>query len=104
MSDLFASFVEVVCCDCCTEFMLPKRFSDARRGDKKQFWCPNGHAQSYTTSEADRLRGELSKKDAAVAGLREALDVKHSEIARQHRRYNGLLGLLSRYRNQPMSA
>lgn len=28
---------------------------------KRSFWCPNGHVQSYQTSEADKLRKELAE-------------------------------------------
>jgi hypothetical protein len=34
--------------------------------DKTQFFCPNGHSQSYAENEADRLRKQLTTATAEV--------------------------------------
>ena len=50
------------CCNCGIEFAVPKDFNDRRRQDHKSFYCPWGHAQSYTgQSEAEKLRAQLAE-------------------------------------------
>ena len=53
------------CVSCGVTFGVPEEFERGRRINKEAFYCPNGHSQSYTQSEADRLRKELeaSKRD-----------------------------------------
>ena len=54
------------CPVCGIDCVLPANYLKKRREDGKSFYCPNGHSQSYTKSEADRLREQLeaAKRDA----------------------------------------
>ena len=55
------------CATCGITFYVTKEFDQRRRDDKNWFYCPNGHNQRYTESEADRLRRErdrLRQRDA----------------------------------------
>lgn len=56
------------CINCSIRWGVSKLFDRQRRGDKKSFYCPNGHPQAYTESEADRLRKalETSKQQNAM--------------------------------------
>jgi len=47
------------CYRCGIVFAMPAYFRKTRRDDKASFYCPNGHAQGYVESEADRLRRQL---------------------------------------------
>jgi RNase P subunit RPR2 len=68
----------ITCCDCGIAFHVPDQWLESRRSDKKVFYCPNGHQQAFTQSEADRLRLErdrlkqqLAQKDDEIAWQRE---------------------------------
>jgi hypothetical protein len=50
------------CPICGIVFAVPAYFRATRQQDKKHFYCPNGHSQSYTESEADRLRQQLEQQ------------------------------------------
>src|SRR3990167_9557415 len=47
------------CASCGIEFAMPANLRDSRKRDLASFYCPNRHAQTYTESEADRLKKEL---------------------------------------------
>lgn len=83
MSDSFAlalRYIEVTCCNksCLQPFALTTAFKSARVKDKRTFWCPNGHPQSFTGETAeDRLRKNvevlqtrLGFRDAEISQLR----------------------------------
>lgn len=53
-------FEQENCCTCGITFFVPQSFQQEALQRKRLFFCPNGHSQSYTTSEADRLRKELA--------------------------------------------
>lgn len=54
--------VTEVCCSCAVPFAMPASLQRNARQDKDiWFWCPNGHQQHYTESEADKLRGQLER-------------------------------------------
>lgn len=52
------------CPRCAVVFAIPKRMEEARRADGQTFYCPSGHPMSWKTTEADRLREQLSRVDA----------------------------------------
>ena len=47
----------VTCCECGVEFASVVIIR--RRVDGKLFWCPNGHSQVFTETEASKLRKQL---------------------------------------------
>lgn len=53
-------FEQQDCCNCGVTFFVPEALQEEALRTKRSFWCPNGHSQSYTTNEADRLRKELA--------------------------------------------
>lgn len=58
---------EQQCVNCGCPFAAPKVLIDSRRITKQSFYCPNGHGQSYTESEADRLRKQLATAQQRIA-------------------------------------
>jgi Zn finger protein HypA/HybF involved in hydrogenase expression len=52
-------FETMECCNCGVLFAISNELQDNFRKTKKSFYCPNGHSQSYTENEADRLRRQL---------------------------------------------
>jgi hypothetical protein len=88
------------CCECGCYFGVPAGFTAERRKDKRSFYCPNGHAMSYTESEADKMRRERDRLAQQVAQ-------RDDEIARQRllreeteRRLTATKGVVTRIRNR----
>lgn len=50
------------CISCGVIFLIPVILGKTFRQNKQSFYCPNGHAQSYSESVADKLRRELSEE------------------------------------------
>jgi septal ring factor EnvC (AmiA/AmiB activator) len=64
------TFEEVVCCKCGTTFQMDAELDELRQEDGETFYCPNGHAQSYTEStesEMKKLRDELAEVKKELA-------------------------------------
>lgn len=66
------------CISCGVEFCMPSvlRGECVRVGSAKSFYCPNGHAMSFSESAADKLRRERDL-------LRQRVAEKDDEITRQ---------------------
>lgn len=60
------NYETVACYSCGMVFAVPYRWQENRRDDKKEFYCPNGHGQSYTGEsagdKAKRLQRELTRE------------------------------------------
>jgi hypothetical protein len=54
------TFTTIECYKCGVVFAVDAKLESNWRRDKTQFFCPNGHGQSYIESEADRLRKQLA--------------------------------------------
>jgi hypothetical protein len=67
------------CIECAIHFWVPRYFDSRRRADRRSFYCPNGHSQAYTESEADKLRRERDR-------LNQRLAQKDDEIRHQSER------------------
>jgi len=52
-------FIET-CCSCGVTFAFSQGFYELRHGDGKPFYCPNGHSQYYTESDANRLKNAIA--------------------------------------------
>ena len=69
------TYVVVTCWKCGISYGLPQHFHDqARQDTDKTFYCPNGHGQCFTISEATRLRRELDIGRRKNNDLRYRLD------------------------------
>ncbi len=59
---------DITCCDCGINFSVPDRWQAERRNDRRNFFCPNGHAQAYQhETEKERLEKMLSRERQRVA-------------------------------------
>jgi uncharacterized C2H2 Zn-finger protein len=70
------------CCVCGVVFGVPDFFLEARRKDKKTFYCPNGHNLSYTESSQDVKIRELERKNTQLVEEKDRLS---GELARPWR-------------------
>ena len=60
MTTMIEEIAAVRCCVCGVCFGLSSYCLAKRREDKKQFYCPNGHSQSFLESDAERLTRDLA--------------------------------------------
>jgi len=66
-------FIVETCCNCGVSFCMTEDLKKQRLGDGQSFYCPNGHSQHYTNSNATkikRLREELERERQKIAMLR----------------------------------
>ncbi len=62
----------MTCCDCGVLFGTEAGYDDRRRKDRKSFYCPNGHAQSYTGPTAEqRLRERMEMTERQLEAARQ---------------------------------
>lgn len=57
------------CCTCGVIFAIPSSMQNQLRGNGGKFFCPNGHCQSYSKTEADRLREKLDEQTKAATRM-----------------------------------
>lgn len=69
------TFVETQCCNCGIQFCVPDYFDKERRarGEKLNFYCPNGHSLSYREGKEDALRRERDRLAQRQAQLQDEL-------------------------------
>jgi len=60
---VYVTIVGETCCNCGIAFGMPDSFMRQKRRDTTSFYCPNGHGQHYTESEADKLRKRLAASE-----------------------------------------
>lgn len=68
------NFSVVTCAKCGVGFAVPTHYEKQRRSDHLGFWCPNGHSNVFSgKSEEEKLRDQLSQKQAQINRERENL-------------------------------
>jgi hypothetical protein len=72
--------VEETCCKCGTVFAMDEELQALRKRDGDSFYCPNGHGQHYTQTDATTisdLRAKLKEaeqeRDEAKIEMRQML-------------------------------
>jgi hypothetical protein len=106
MSDTFTlslGFTEMVCCNkgCLQPFALTIAFKSARVKDKRTFWCPNRHPQSFTGESAEeRLRKNVEALQTRI-GFRDAeISQLRNSRARVERRLRATKGVVTRMKRR----
>lgn len=83
-------FEVIHCANCSMAFGMSANFIKRRRDDHKMFYCPAGHNNYYNgKTEAQRLRDELTKKEASLEQERaRAAQARHErdQVAKAHRK------------------
>ena len=70
------------CVNCGVIYGVDAEFEAARRRDGKTFYCPNGHAMSFTETDAMRLKQERERN----ARLTASLDQSYAALAEEEKR------------------
>lgn len=76
----------IECCKCGVGFWVTAQFDQQRLKDKQSFYCPNGHGQSYTESEADRLRRQLEQTKRELTEAESARQFAEIRLANEQAR------------------
>jgi hypothetical protein len=75
-------FVTETCCNCGIPFALLESHYEQLSADGGGFYCPNGHLQCYTETEAKRLRRQLEAEQQVSAEARRR--AQQEREARKH--------------------
>lgn len=92
--------VGITCCNCGVEFSMTDALYRFRRADKGMFYCPNGHIQSYTESEADRLRKEVDSLRQSRVGWMNTVQELENTIEKLNRSIRAYKGIIARKKNR----
>jgi len=75
------------CCVCGVVFAVHAAFLNERKEDKKSFFCPNGHSQSFVKSttqilqqQINKLKTEKDEAERARYSLHNQLSEKQEEV------------------------
>lgn len=88
------------CASCGVVFGINRDYERRRRDDARQFYCPNGHSNSWHTDEASRLRGELASAKSALESARSSTAYWRSESATLNRRRQAMKGQVTKLRKR----
>lgn len=95
------------CCSCGVTFAMPADLMRNRREDQRQFYCPNGHGQSYIESEAYKLRQQLAAKEREVLAAKSRAETEErwrrdaeQERARAERSVRGHKAVVTRMKKR----
>jgi hypothetical protein len=80
--DIRIGFCRQDCITCGVVFFLPETLDKHVRDTGQSFYCPNGHAQSYTESRADKFK----RLYEAETKRRENLDSRLAGLQVEHRK------------------
>lgn len=90
----------MTCCACGTAFGMAESVYRDRRRTLETFYCPNGHAQSFKQSEADRLAAELKRAQLLAASLKEDADRARTDRGHIERQLIAARGQITKLRNR----
>jgi len=89
------------CCACGVPFAMPADLLGwFREHEDRWFWCPNGHQQHFSESEATRLKRKLEEKEAALQRARAARDQYQGYWQGEQRSHSATKGQLTRARRR----
>jgi hypothetical protein len=65
------NFETIECCECGILFQIPESYDENRREDGGEFFCPNGHGQSYTNTPSEKIKKLESEKTSLQVEIRQ---------------------------------
>lgn len=98
------SLITETCSGCGILYAMPESFQKERLADKRTFYCPNGHTQTYTgKTEAQKLREQLDEErrgrqraEQNVAYWSDEAKEQRERAEHERRRANGYKGHATR--------
>lgn len=86
------NLVTETCCACGIVFAITASMLQHLKSANREFTCPNGHRQSYTDKESERLRKEL-------ADVTTSREYWKAEFERREKKLAYLKGQVTRWKN-----
>ena len=77
------TFITVDCCVCGVVFAVAKELDASWRANKLSFYCPNGHSQSYTESEVDRVKRKLAEVERDRDWQKSRAETLNTKLAKE---------------------
>lgn len=69
-------FVEEECCVCGVSFYISSKLISSLKKTKRDFYCPNGHCQSYIKSTEEILKETIQVKENKIRELENIINKK----------------------------
>ena len=88
---------KIVCASCGIPFWIDTDFDSRLRDDKRSFYCPKGHSQSYT---GESLKHKIIKLEKNKEEERILKDNLYKEIDGLGRSIIGYKGVIGRMKNR----
>lgn len=88
------------CVECGVAYCVSEGFDRARQADKKTFYCPWGHGQSYKESETDRLRKALETQKQQNAMWAATANEQRERAEAAERSASAQRGVVTRLKNR----
>lgn len=83
-------FITHICGECGVAFALSRSFQEARKKDRKTWYCPNGDPRVFTgKTEAEKLQEELARQQQITEAERARaarIEQERDQVARAHNR------------------
>ncbi len=89
MVTILKNLIEEECCNCGVLFWITSDLHRNIKDNKRTFYCPNGHGQSYRKSRVDELEEQLKAERNENGKLRMAkieLEVENKKLKRKPRK------------------
>lgn len=88
------------CCNCGVVFGLHEPTYNQRREDGKNFFCPNGHSQHYSETEASRLKKELEKERQRRTWAEQERDNQRAKTIKAQKRTSAFKGEVTKIKKR----
>ena len=76
------TLIHETCCNCATNFAMDNNLKQRLKETGDTFYCPNGHAQRYTETEATRLKRQNQSLESNLRWAKiDAQNAKYSHAA-----------------------
>jgi hypothetical protein len=80
----------LVCANCGIAFSVPDHWTEMRKADHRDFWCPNGHGNVFRAeTEADIYKRLMQEANAKAVSFHEkylAADRKYDKTSKELKR------------------
>lgn len=88
------------CCHCGVTFAMPVSFNKQRREDGDWFFCPAGHKQHYTETEAEIERKKREQAERRLASEQEWSRRMQNDLAAERKSHATTKGQLTKTRKR----
>lgn len=88
------------CPTCGITFAMPSNLLRVKREEGGNFYCPNGHVQSYTKTEVTRLKEQLAQKEQELLNKQKSLEWERKRVENAERVAAAAKGEVTKIKNR----